>query len=236
MFSAQRPLEAKHRVLIIGCGHACPHTAKLHADETVYTVDVNDAMNPDLIGNVMSATTLDYLQQNQFDLICIESVPALLCMENDSDRNEIINRLMSMLSANGTFVILASGNMRGDYSLFNIVTKHTDAFTLYHAFHIRCGKFPNSTLVAHRGADVLPVSAEYVAKAIELKYNLSSNITSVEKHVITRVELQQREVLLLQVANLSTQSIFKLRTNREMIVNDSQNAPTDTSSNSCSIQ
>lgn len=236
MFSAQRPLEARHRVLIIGCGQASPHTAKLHAGEEVYTVDVNDEMNPDLIGDVLSSKTIDYLQQNQFDLICIESVPALLCTENDSDRSRLISRLMSMLSTNGTFIILASGNMRSDFSLFNALATHVDAFTLYHAYHIRCGKFPNSTLIAHRGVEVLPVSNDYVTKALELKYYSSANIINVEKVVITRAQLQQKEVLNLQMTNLAVQSIFKLQTNHEVNGNHSQNTPSNSSPTGCAIQ
>jgi hypothetical protein len=141
-----------------------------------------------------------------------------------------------MLSANGTFIILASGNMRNDFSLFNAVAKHVDAFTLYHAYHVHCGKFPNSTLIAHRGVEVLPVSNDYVTKALELKYYSSANIINVEKTVITRIELQQKEALNLQTTNLAAQSIFKLQTNHEVSSNHSQNTLTSSSSTGCAIQ
>ncbi len=163
-----QPLQEQHKLLIIGCGNSCAHAQELHGSEDFYTVDCRDVPNPHLIGDIRDAYVQDYLNANTYDLICIEAVPVLIDLDSKENVNALLNRLFSMLSANGTLIILNSLTILNDKDLHNTLFQYVNSFTMYQG-KLKNSNDSNCTIVAAKTSPTEAVT-NYINTALKIKY------------------------------------------------------------------
>lgn len=193
-FSVEERLTTAHCCLIVGCGRelmhctglgsdAKQHSSFLHPDDKYYTIDFNKNIKPHLIGDICDEEVIKYLSKQRFDLIAIESVPALIC--SSLNPKPLINILFSLLNDNGVFAVIASGNMKDDEDLYTALFEHVKSFTLYNSYWNLNDPYPNSSIIAAKSETMSNEATHYLEHIIKLK-NYHRYISVTEKNILHR--------------------------------------------------